>query len=150
MRSSGRSNDAGRPSRNKSRQELGKWGEGLAVDYLLQRGYFILERNARTPYGEIDLVTRQDLSQSGSQPDSAVLLSSVTVFVEVKTRSSEAFGFPEESITPRKRAHLLSAAQAYLQSHPELDGDWRVDVIAIQCSASSREPTILHFENAVT
>jgi putative endonuclease len=135
---------------NFSRQKLGKRGESLAVDYLSQHGYIILERNARTPYGEIDLVARQDSGPAGSRqfPDSVG--SWVTVFVEVKTRSSEAFGFPEESITPRKKAHLLSAAQSYLQSHPELNGDWRVDVIAIQLSASSREPTILHFENAVT
>jgi len=129
---------------------LGRWGESLAVDYLRQRGYLILERNARTPYGEIDLVTRQDAIQGLSPLEAAPPRSLVTVFVEVKTRSSDSFGFPEEAITPRKKAHLLSAAQAYLQSHPELDGDWRVDVIAIQRSNASREPTILHFENAVT
>src|SRR3990170_3381994 len=100
-----------------SRQSLGRWGENQAADFLAGCGYAILERNARTPHGEIDLVAQQE--ESGR--DGSVM---TTVFVEVKTRSSRAFGYPEESITPRKQAHLLSAAQAYLQEHPELVGDW--------------------------
>jgi putative endonuclease len=116
-----------------SRQDLGKWGESLAADYLGQRGYLLLERNARTPYGELDLVMRQG---------------QVTVFVEVKTRASGACGLPEESITPRKQAHLLNAARAFLQSHTELDGDWRVDVIAIR-RLPGVPPEVVHFENVL-
>jgi len=127
------------------RQSLGRWGESLAADYLSQRGYSILERNVRTPYGEIDLVARQAYaSQRGDGPAGMV-----TVFVEVKTRSSVAFGLPEEAVTARKQEHMLAAALAYMQSHPELEGDWRVDVIAIQRSRSEPEPCITHFENAV-
>ena len=132
------------------RQSIGKWGEGLAADYLQERGYIILDRNARTPYGEIDLVARQELIRSGLLQMGVVDRSYVTVFVEVKTRSSSSFGLPEESITPRKQAHLVAAAQAYLQAHPEMDGDWRVDVISIQRSHSRQPPVITHFENAIT
>ena len=107
----------------------------MAARYLENNGYVILERNTRTPYGEIDLVTRQ---------------SSVTVFVEVKTRRSTRYGNPEESVTSIKRAHLLSAIQSYLQSHPELDGDWRVDVIAIQLGNSANGLVLTHFENAIS
>lgn len=128
-----------------SRQTLGSWGENLAADYLRQKGYIVLERNVRTPYGEIDLVARQEWVSPGENQSGIV-----TVFVEVKTRSSTAFGLPEDAVTARKQEHLLAAGQAYLQSHPELDGDWRVDVIAIQRDRSSREPHITHFENAVT
>jgi putative endonuclease len=117
-----------------SSQNLGAWGERLAAAYLEQRGYTILARNARTAYGELDLVTCQ---------------AGVIVFVEVKTRRSASLGPPEISVTPRKQAHLLAAAQSYLQAHPELDGDWRVDVIAIQFLAGSVEPELVHFENAV-
>jgi putative endonuclease len=74
----------------------------------------------------------------------------MTVFVEVKTRSSTAYGLPEDSITPRKQAHLLAAAQAYLQAHPELEGDWRIDVIAVQRQPAHPKPVITHFENAIT
>jgi putative endonuclease len=131
-------------------QAIGNWGEALAADYLRQCGYSILGRNARTPYGEIDLVARQELESSESAHAAAPIGACVTVFVEVKTRSSSAFGLPEESITPRKKAHLLASAQAYLQAHPDLDGDWRVDVISIQRSGSGLLPVITHFENAIT
>ncbi len=115
------------------RQKLGRWGETLAADYLTQKGYVLLERNARTPYGELDLVMRQG---------------EATVFVEVKTRASPLFGLPEESITSRKQAHLLNAAQAYLQSHPEMAGDWRVDVVAIRRMPGA-PPEVVHFENVL-
>jgi putative endonuclease len=115
------------------RQNLGKWGEALAADHLRRQGYVLLERNARTPYGELDLVMRQG---------------EAIVFVEVKTRASRAYGLPEESITPRKQEHLLNAARAYLQSHAELSGDWRVDVIAIR-KMPDHPPEVVHFENVL-
>ena len=116
------------------RQSLGRWGEQLAAAFLQQRGYRLVAANARTPYGELDLVTCQD---------------EVTVFVEVKTRSSTRFGLPEEAVTAQKRAHLLAAAQAFLESHPDLPRDWRVDVLAILNGGRGRPPEIIHFENAV-
>jgi putative endonuclease len=128
------------------RQVVGRWGEDQAVSYLAGQGYEILARNARTPYGEIDLVARQT-SRSAPEMES---LAQVTVFVEVKTRTTLGYGLPEESITRRKQAHLLASAQAYIQDHPELDGDWRIDVIAVQRTPGSRAPSILHFENAIT
>ena len=123
----------------KSRQALGRWGENLAADYLARRGYAILGQNVRTPYGEIDLVAQQE-TRAGP----------VTVFVEVKTRSSTAYGLPEDAIDRRKRDHLLSAAQHHLMEHPELSGDWRVDVVAIRRFRSKRSPQITHFENALS
>jgi putative endonuclease len=105
----------------------------------------------RTPYGEIDLVACQDEELSSFE---AVIgerqKGFATIFVEVKTRSSRSFGLPEEAVTSRKQAHMLAAAQAYLQQHPELEGSWRIDVIAIQRYDPSRPPTILHFENAIS
>jgi putative endonuclease len=118
-----------------SRRELGLWGENLAADYLSQLGYYIIDRNVYTQYGEIDLVV-----QHGD----------CIVFVEVKTRSSTAFGLPEEAVTVQKQIHLIDSAQAYLQLHPELSGDWRIDVIAIQRYQHDQEPEIIHFENAFT
>jgi putative endonuclease len=129
-----------------ARQALGRWGEARAAEYLAAQGYVILERNARTPYGEIDLVVRWEDTESSHPRRPAP----ITVFVEVKTRSSNTFGFPEESVTPRKQAHLLAAAQAYIQEHPELQGDWRIDVIAIQREQSKARPDITHFENAIS
>jgi putative endonuclease len=115
------------------RQTVGSWGEARAAEYLTERGYHLVARNARTSYGELDLVFRQD---------------DVTVFVEVKTRRSQSLGPPEISVTPQKRLHLIAAAQAFLLEHPELDGLWRIDVISIIQTAGARE--IVHFENAIT
>lgn len=120
------------------RQSLGMWGEALAADFLTQLGYLIIGRNVRTSYGEIDLVVCQDMSTSP-----------VIVMVEVKTRSSTKFGFPEEAVSHRKKVHLVNSAQAFMQAHPELGGNWRIDVIAIQKKGGDSRPSIEHFVNAV-
>ncbi len=117
------------------RQSLGHFGESLAASFLEHQGYSILARNVRTPYGEIDLLTK-----SGD----------VIVFVEVKTRASTSLGPPEISITPRKREHMISAAEYYIQQHLELNNDWRIDVIAVQIKPGLESPLIDHFENAIT
>jgi putative endonuclease len=123
-----------------SRQFLGRWGETLAANYLTGQGYTILGQNIRTPYGEIDLIARKLRLDT----------STITIFVEVKTRTSRTFGLPEESVTLRKQAHLLAAVQYYLQEHPDLDTDWRIDVIAIERYHGGQPPTVTHFENAVS
>jgi putative endonuclease len=130
------------------RQSLGSWGERVAARYLQENGYTILDQNVRTAYGEIDLVALQQSSPDMKEPGDETGLTGEVVFVEVKTRASSTFGLPEEAVTTRKKAHLLSSAQAYLQVHPELTGAWRIDVIAIR-RQRSQSPEILHFENAV-
>ena len=115
------------------KRALGSWGEQRAAEYLQERGYQIVARNVRGEYGEIDLLARQG---------------AVLVFVEVKARSSAQFGHPEEAITPLKQQHLVDSALDYLQAHPDLDGDWRVDVISVRRMKNGR-PEILHFENAL-
>ena len=129
---------------SQSRQELGRWGEALAADYLVDQGYTIVARNERTPYGEIDLVAQKVSGPTVESRQSQEVL----VFVEVKTRTSQSFGYPEEAVTPRKQMNLISAAQHYLQEHPDLDLDWRIDVIAIE-RYPDRAPIIHHFENAL-
>ena len=117
------------------KKSLGDWGEKQAADFLVAKGYTILERNYRTPYGEVDLVA---------------LSEGVTVFVEVKTRSSARFGYPEESVNRRKMGHMTSAAAFYVQNHPDNSGDWRIDVVAISRCSNPDQMEILHFENALT
>lgn len=129
----------------RSPKDLGKWGEALAADYLLNRGYTILARNERTPYGEIDLIVQQSSSSEIGPEESQ----GVIVFVEVKTRTSKKFGYPEQSVTSRKQESLLSSAQYYLQEHSDKDIDWRIDVIAIE-RYGDQEPIIHHFENAMS
>lgn len=115
-------------------QSLGRWGERQAEEHLVKKGYVILDRNVRTSYGEIDLITS---------------IGNLLVFVEVKARSSTRYGYPEGGLTLQKRAHLLNAVQAYLQAHPEIENDWRVDVIAVQRYKNGQVPEIIHFENAL-
>jgi putative endonuclease len=131
-----------------ARQKLASWGETFAAAYLQERGYQIIEQNVRTPYGEIDLVMEQ-AAGTGQTAGPASGSERVTVFVEVKTRRSTSYGYPEQAITRRKREHMLAAAQAYLQAHPELAGDWRVDVVAV-FRPDPKQPAIVdHFENAI-
>ncbi len=129
-----------------ARQKLASWGENLAADYLVRQGYQIIGRNVRTPYGEIDLIARRECQGAGRLKQATPL----TLFVEVKARSSTSFGYPEQSITPAKKAHLLASAQEYIRLHPELEGEWRVDVIAILHRGYQLQPEIRVFENAVT
>jgi len=116
------------------RQSLGRWGENRAAEFLSKKGYTILERNIYTPYGELDLIAQH---------------ADGLVFVEVKTRSSSSLGPPEVSVTPAKQSHLRSAAQAYLQAHPESPFDWRIDLIAI-LKVPGQDVQIEHFENIIT
>lgn len=80
--------------------ETGSSGEKIAVDFLLKKGYRILETNFRTRFGEIDVIA---------------LDKDLVVYVEVKTRSSRQFGLPEEAVGHRKLQHLLKAAAYFLQ-----------------------------------
>ncbi len=114
---------------------IGKRGETLAAEYLLGRGFSLLARNVRTPHGEIDLIVYKER---------------LTVFVEVKTRTSLAYGYPETSLTKAKQAHFLAAIQYYIQQNPDSGGDWRADVLAIRTQGSGQEPEIIHFENVLS
>ena len=116
-------------------QIIGHWGETIAAQYLEKQGCEILDRNVRTPYGELDLVIRQ-----GEQ----------IVFVEVKTRRRTSFGMPEAAVDRRKQTHLLASAQHYLQSRQDLLFDWRVDVVAIIGEPAAGVDQIMWFENAVS
>lgn len=128
---------------NQSRQALGRWGEKLAGDYLEGKGYSIIARNERTPYGEIDIIAQNDRITMDDDDSST----QVTIFVEVKTRTTQSFGYPEDSITPKKQSNIISAATHYLQEHAQLDVDWRIDVIAIE-RYPQKQPIIHHFEDA--
>ncbi len=115
------------------RQRIGQWGENSAVNYLSTCGYTILECNVHTPHGEIDIVARQE---------------ELLIFVEVKTRTSSSFAYPEESITLRKQFHMLSAAEHYLREHPDSCDTWQFDVISVEGKPNGN-PVITHFENVI-
>ena len=111
-------------------QAVGGWGEKIALGYLEGHGYKVIARNVRTPYGEIDIVAEKD---------------GFTIFVEVKARISGSLGPPEISVTPRKQAHMVAAAEHYSTEH-EIE-NWQIDVIAVERVGT--KPEITHFENAI-
>lgn len=116
-----------------SKQATGRWGEDAATEYLKANGYEVLARNVHGTHGEIDIIANKD---------------GLLVFVEVKTRRSHDFAYPEDSVTHRKQAYLLSAAEEYLQAHPESSDSWQFDVIAVEGKPGGKAQ-IAHFENVI-
>ena len=116
------------------RRNTGILGEKYARDFLKKRGYRILETNYRCPQGEIDIVARYKDS---------------LVFIEVRTKTSQEFGTPEESITWAKRNRMRATAFHYLQAHSDLPQLWRIDVVAIELDRKGKPSRIELIENAV-
>ena len=100
--------------------ELGKWGEQLAVDKLVSEGWSILERNWRLGHLEIDIVAQKD---------------GRIAVVEVKTRA-EMDEDPLDAVDQRKINNMVCAAEAYL-AHTELDFEVQFDLFAINGSPGS-------------
>lgn len=119
--------------RHQTNIELGRWGEHQAACYLEDEGYEVLQKNVRTPCGEIDLIARK---------------AGVLVFIEVKTRSSSVYGHPEEAVDQNKISHMIDSAESFLEENPACAQDWRLDVIAVIRDPAG-DPQITHFENAV-
>jgi len=115
----------------KHNQTIGRWGEETVAVYLRQCGYEIIARNARTPYGEIDIIAKQG---------------DITIFVEVKTLTSSKNFFPEQNVTARKREHMLACAEHYAAENA-ID-HWQIDVVAVE-GKQGLEPKITHFEDAI-
>lgn len=109
----------------------GAWGEDLALRYLIQHDYTLLERNYRTRRGEIDLIVRKD---------------DTLVFVEVKLRRGTGFGFPLEAVTPHKQSTLRSVAEHYLYTRRPPFHTLRFDVIGIL--ADRPDVRLDHIEDA--
>ncbi len=99
-------------------QTLGKRAEDLAAGYFQDRGYRILHQGYRTRLGEIDLIL-EDKDRE-------------IVFVEVKARSSERYGLPQEAVTPRKQRQIARTALRYLQERGLPFRDVRFDILAIR------------------
>lgn len=95
--------------------ELGKIGEEAAVEFLLQNGYKILERNWVFQKAEIDIIAQSE---------------NTLAIVEVKTRSSLDFGLPQDFVKPKKIQLLVKAVNEYVQQH-DLSASIRFDIIAV-------------------
>lgn len=110
--------------------ELGKKGEQLAVDFLLKRGYTIVERNYRFDKAEVDIIAQ---------------IKDTLAIIEVKTRSTADFGNPQDFVKPKQIKNLVKAVDEYVTVN-ELDVEVRFDIIAIVKQNNKFE--IEHLENA--
>jgi putative endonuclease len=116
---------------------VGAYGERLAAEYLLRKGYFLLERSYRLKSGEIDLI--------------AVWRKRVVVFVEVKTWAIQldTTGGPSDAVDSDKQAKISRVAMMYMKRHKLIETTpGRADVIEIILSGPSGGPVFRHFENA--
>ncbi len=112
------------------RTSLGNKGEDIAVNYLLNNGYRIMERNWRFHHKEVDII-------AADQSD--------IIFIEVKTRTDERYGSPEEAVDYKKQVFLIEAAEEYVILN-NIDANIRFDIISI--ILKSGIPSVNHIKNA--
>ncbi len=118
-----------------SRRAIGDKGEGLAVAYLVNNGYRIVQRNFCIRGGEIDIIATKNRQ---------------LCFIEVKTRSNDRFGTPAESITWNKRAHLHRAINHFLLQANFEDlqtTGWQIDILEVYLTTAGELEKITHTEN---
>lgn len=114
------------------RKQIGQEAEAMAVQYLLQAGYEIVEQNWHIRSGEIDIIAKHDKT---------------LVFVEVRSRHvSKRFGTAEESVDVRKQIKVRRTAEVYLMQHALSDVEARFDVIGIE--RCSNQMKLRHITNA--
>jgi putative endonuclease len=95
--------------------ELGRLGEQMAEDYLIEKGYTILRRNYRHEHNEIDIIALKD---------------DIPHVVEVKIRSSNLFGHPEESVKKKKIKSLMKVADEFLHKNRQYK-NFHIDILSI-------------------
>jgi len=96
-------------------KNLGSKGESLAVTFIKKRGYTVITRNYKTPFGEIDIIAKDG---------------DTVVFIEVKTRKNTVFGYPFESVNKKKMQKIKNSALHYLKKQGQ-EFRVRFDVISI-------------------
>lgn len=109
---------------------LGKEGEAAALDFLLKKGHQLQMQNYRFGRAEIDIVTKEN---------------GILIFSEVKTRSSNSFGYPEEAVTKKKIRLMKEAAEEYMYRNGH-DGELRFDIISVVIAKGKID--IHHIEDA--
>ncbi|MCH5248157.1 MAG: YraN family protein [Muribaculaceae bacterium] len=110
--------------------QTGRWGENVATEYLVTRGYDILERNWRLNHLEIDIIARQGQRIS---------------FIEVKSRNTDEHIDPIDLITPRKVGFMRSCANAYMSQYGD-NFSCQFDFIFVM--GSPNDYTVEHFPDA--
>lgn len=113
---------------NGEKRALGFRGESRAVKFLKDSGYTVLHRNFSCPFGEVDIIAQKE---------------GVLCFIEVKTRSSDYFGAPNQAVDKKRQTRYINSARYYF-SNREIDCTVRFDIIEVV------DGKINHIENAFT
>jgi len=110
--------------------QLGKRGEQIAVDFLLDKGYDIVERNYRFDKAEVDIIAKNK---------------NILAIIEVKTRSTVDFGDPQDFLKPKQIQRIVKAVDEYVTAN-KLEVEVRFDIVAIVIKGKTFD--IEHLENA--
>jgi putative endonuclease len=129
-----------------NQKQLGTFGEKIALNYLKNKGYQILDKNYSPKFisgpqrGEIDIVSKKD---------------NIISFIEVKTLTGNNRGrtpviSPEEKVDYLKQRKIIKTAQSWLmEKKVPLDSKWQIDIISIKIDLNTKEAKIRHFQNAI-
>lgn len=115
------------------KQKLGRRGEDEAVSYLKKKGYIIIQRNYRCSLGEIDIIAKEGKT---------------LVFIEVRSRSSDRFGMPQESVNRSKMLKIYKVAQYYLKAVQKEEEPVRFDVLALLFDIENQLMRLEHIKGA--
>jgi putative endonuclease len=119
-------------------KSLGERGEDFAARYLKRLGYHVVGRRVDLHVGELDIVAVDNNADRGR----------TVVFVEVKTRASDAAGTPAEAVDDLRQQRMTRAALAYLKSHGLLEYPARFDILAITWPNGEKQPAVEHIKDA--
>jgi putative endonuclease len=109
--------------------KIGKLGQQIAIKFLKSKNYKILAQNIYFREGEIDILAEKD---------------NVLSFIEVKTRTSLKFGYPEEGVTDRKREHLESAIDCYVAEN-NINQECVLEIISVRLDSKNKKAYVKHF-----
>jgi putative endonuclease len=119
-----------------SRKIIGQYSENLAVEHLKQKGYQLIDRNYRSPFGEIDIIMR-DKKQ--------------LIFVEVKSRNEKwlEYGLPEAAVNRKKQNRIRRISKYYINRHLHLaDTDFRFDIVSVILNQQKKVVSVTHLPDA--
>ena len=121
---------ASQKKQNACKTIIGRCGENIARAFLKKKGYNIIEQNYRTKYTEIDLIAKKN---------------NILIFIEVRTKTNELYGTPEDTINYKKLKKLYSNANSYV-GFKKWEGEFRIDAVCIVMNEGGDIKKIEHYE----
>lgn len=117
----------------KCNKDIGTLGESLSIKYLINNGFVILEKNYRNKLGEIDIICKSD---------------DLLVFVEVKSRYTNNYGAPIESVTYSKQKRIINISKIYILLNKLHNFNVRYDVVEVFFNSNNHFFKINHIDDA--